>query len=78
MDYSNYYTSCTLCPHNCGVNRLSGRRGLCGETGKLRLAAAGIHFGEEPPLTRGGGSGTIFLSGCSMNCPFCQNYQISR
>ena len=60
------------------MNRLTGQRGLCGETGELRLAKAGLHFGEEPPLTGGGGSGTIFLSGCSMSCPFCQNYQISR
>jgi len=60
------------------VNRLTGQRGLCGETGELRLAKAGLHFGEEPPLTGGGGSGTIFIGGCSMNCPFCQNYQISR
>jgi len=78
MIFSDYYTSCTLCPHNCGVDRLSGKRGICGETGDLRVAVAGLHFGEEPPLTGGGGSGTIFISGCSMNCPFCQNYQISR
>lgn len=72
------YGSCTLCPHACAVNRLSGDRGICGETGELRLATAGLHFGEEPPITGGGGSGTIFIVGCSMRCPFCQNYQISR
>ena len=78
MDFQDYYSPCNLCSHNCGVNRLTGQRGLCGETGELRLAKAGLHFGEEPPLTGSGGSGTIFVSGCSMNCPFCQNYQISR
>ena len=78
MIVQDSYSSCTLCPHNCGVDRLSGKRGLCGETDELRIASAGLHFGEEPPLTGGGGSGTIFLSGCSMSCPFCQNYQISR
>lgn len=72
------YTSCTLCPHACAVNRLSGDRGICEETGELRLATAGLHFGEEPPLSGGGGSGTIFITGCSMRCPFCQNHQISR
>ncbi len=78
MSSSEPYLSCTLCPHSCAVNRLSGKRGLCGETGELRLAVAGLHFGEEPPLTGSGGSGTIFITGCSMKCPFCQNHQISR
>jgi len=42
------------------------------------LSAAEIHGGEEPPLIRGAGSGTVFLSGCIADCCFCQNYQISR
>ncbi len=45
---------------------------------KVRLASAGIHFGEEPILTGNGGSGTLFFSGCTMKCPFCQNWQISH
>jgi len=44
----------------------------------LRLAFAGIHRGEEPPITGAGGSGTIFVSGCNLGCTFCQNYQISK
>lgn len=71
-------SSCRLCPRNCGVNRLAGERGLCGEGAVLRAAMAGLHFGEEPPLRGQGGSGTIFFSGCAMKCPFCQNHQISR
>jgi putative pyruvate formate lyase activating enzyme len=55
-----------------------GAVGVCGETDRLRLAVAGLHFGEEPPLTGGGGSGTIFITGCALRCPFCQNWQISR
>ena len=57
---------------------MKGERGACGETAALRLAVAGLHFGEEPPLTGTGGSGTVFLSGCAMGCPFCQNHRISR
>jgi putative pyruvate formate lyase activating enzyme len=53
-------------------------RGFCGETAELRLAAASIHRGEEPPVTGVGGSGTIFVSGCNLGCVFCQNYQISQ
>jgi putative pyruvate formate lyase activating enzyme len=72
------YKSCWLCPRNCGVDRLAGEIGFCGETAVLRLAAALLHFGEEPPLVGKGGSGTIFVSGCNLGCAFCQNYQISQ
>jgi len=81
MDSGGYlapYKSCELCPRNCGVNRLEGAAGFCGETACLRLGAALLHFGEEPPLVGKGGSGTIFISGCNLGCVFCQNYQISR
>jgi putative pyruvate formate lyase activating enzyme len=53
-------------------------RGRCGETAVLRLAAAALHHGEEPPLIGTGGSGTIFVSGCNLGCIFCQNRQISH
>jgi putative pyruvate formate lyase activating enzyme len=73
-----HYKSCRLCPRNCGVDRLAGEIGFCGETSELRIAAAVIHKGEEPPLVGTGGSGTIFISGCNLGCAFCQNYQISQ
>jgi putative pyruvate formate lyase activating enzyme len=72
------YEKCTLCPRRCGVNREAGQRGYCGETAELRLAFAGIHRGEEPPVRGEGGSGTIFISGCNLACAFCQNFQISQ
>ena len=72
------YHNCRLCPRHCGVNREAGQIGYCGETAELRIAFAGIHLGEEPPITGTGGSGTIFISGCNLRCGFCQNYQISR
>ena len=72
------YKSCILCPRNCAVDRLSGEVGFCGETAQLRIGAAVIHKGEEPPLVGQGGSGTIFVSGCNLGCSFCQNYQISQ
>jgi putative pyruvate formate lyase activating enzyme len=71
------YKNCRLCPRVCGVDRLAGSRGFCGETSHLRLAFAGLHSGEEPPLSGSHGSGTIFVSGCNMGCGFCQNRQIS-
>jgi len=72
------YKNCLLCPRACGVDRAAGQKGYCGETSALRLGFAGIHKGEEPPITGSGGSGTIFVSGCNLLCAFCQNYQISQ
>ncbi|NLA73996.1 MAG: radical SAM protein, partial [Deltaproteobacteria bacterium] len=40
-------------------------------------AHIGPHHGEEPPVSGTLGSGTIFFSGCSLRCTYCQNYQIS-
>ena len=74
----SFYKNCLLCPRACGVDRKVGKLGYCGETSGLRLAFAGIHKGEEPPITGAGGSGTIFISGCNLGCAFCQNYQISQ
>jgi putative pyruvate formate lyase activating enzyme len=73
-----HYSSCSLCPRNCGINRLAGKAAYCGETAELKIAAATIHRGEEPPVTGIGGSGTIFVTGCTLGCKFCQNWQISQ
>ena len=71
------YETCLLCPNRCGVNRLRGEIGICGETGSVRVAWSGLHRGEEPPVTGEHGSGMIFFSGCPLHCAFCQNHQIS-
>lgn len=76
MDLSSY-TPCRLCPRQCGTDRRGGAPGVCGETADLRIASCGPHLGEEPCFTGTRGSGTIFLSGCSSHCFFCQNWQIS-
>lgn len=72
------YSSCRQCPRACGADRAAGKKGLCGENAALRAASACLHFGEEPLLTVFGGSGTIFFTGCTLRCSFCQNYQISQ
>lgn len=66
-----------LCPNACGVNRLEGEKGRCGESAKVRIAWAGLHRGEEPPITGKKGSGMIFFCGCPLHCAYCQNHQIS-
>ncbi len=70
--------SCTLCPRNCGVNRISGETGVCKTGDKARVSSFNPHFGEEPPLVGRGGSGTIFFTHCNLLCLFCQNFDISH
>ncbi len=71
------YRNCTLCPRSCGVDR-SVKQGFCREGDRLSIDSALIHRGEEPCISFRGGSGTIFFTGCSLRCPFCQNMQISQ
>lgn len=69
-------TACTLCPRACKADR-AARRGLCGGGARVRVARAALHFGEEPCISGTCGSGTVFFSGCALQCVYCQNYQIS-
>lgn len=70
--------ACDLCPHRCGVNRIKGEQGRCRSGFKPRIASANLHRGEEPPISGSKGSGTIFFSGCTLACVFCQNFPISQ
>ncbi|MCU0573506.1 MAG: radical SAM protein [Syntrophobacteraceae bacterium] len=70
--------SCELCPRRCGVDRAAGAKGACGTAGLPVLASAYLHPWEEPPLSGERGSGTLFFSGCTMRCVFCQNFPISQ
>ena len=73
------WTSCTLCPRNCHANRKNKNSltGICHEANHLRLARAALHFWEEPCISGEQGSGTIFFSGCTLRCVFCQNHSIA-
>ena len=68
---------CTLCPRRCGVDRQS-QSGFCGETDTVRIARYQKHEWEEPCISGTGGSGTVFFTGCTLKCVFCQNYEVSR
>ena len=69
---------CRLCPHECKVNRLADGRGVCRMGAEAKIASWNVHPWEEPPISGAGGSGTIFFSGCTGRCIFCQNYSISQ
>lgn len=68
---------CILCPKKCGADRTK-TSGICGGGNTVRAARSALHFGEEPCISGRCGSGTIFFSGCSLRCCFCQNHIISQ
>jgi len=72
------YRACTLCPRACGVDRTAGQRGFCGMSDRLTVARAAPHYWEEPVISGSYGSGTVFFSGCTLGCVFCQNQAISH
>lgn len=65
---------CRLCERRCKVDRLAGKTGYCG-VDKPRISNRFVHMGEEPDLIP---SYTIFFSGCTFECLFCQNWDISQ
>lgn len=69
---------CELCPHRCGANRLAGEQGVCRMGAQPKVSSWNVHRWEEPPISGTRGSGTIFFSGCTGRCLFCQNYPISQ
>jgi putative pyruvate formate lyase activating enzyme len=66
---------CSLCEHNCRINRLEGSKGYCRCGTKIIVSTAFEHLGEDPELVS---SGTIFTCGCTMKCIHCQNWSISQ
>lgn len=70
-------TRCTLCPRRCGGDRTQ-TKGRCRMPDRPVVARAALHHWEEPPLSGTRGAGTVFFSGCSLGCVFCQNDSISQ
>lgn len=68
---------CRLCPRKCGADRTKSA-GYCGAGDKVTAAKAALHQWEEPCISYKNGAGTVFFSGCSLHCCFCQNNQISN
>ncbi len=76
--FSARFSPCALCPRRCGARRGQDRPGACHAGREVKVAAHNLHFGEEPAISGQRGSGTIFFSGCTLACVFCQNYPISQ
>ena len=70
--------NCTVCPKDCGNNRLRDEIAAC-YSGRLPIVSSyTAHFGEEPVLSGDKGAGNIFFGNCNLRCVYCQNYQISQ
>ena len=69
-NFDNDLRECVLCEHRCGVDRLSGKLGVCRMAGPL-VASRTLH--PAPPE-----SFTIFVAGCNFKCLGCQNWTISQ
>lgn len=74
----NMLNECKLCHRNCKVNRNDNKLGFCNASNKIIVARAALHLWEEPPISEGSGSGTVFFSHCNFKCVFCQNHDISQ
>ncbi|MFX0183298.1 MAG: radical SAM protein [Candidatus Hodarchaeota archaeon] len=66
---------CCFCERRCQKNRAAGELGICKVDDEAIVSSAFLHMGEESVLVP---SGTIFFSGCTFKCVFCQNYTISQ
>ena len=82
MEKEEYFTKlkkCRLCPRLCGVDRLSGQKGVCGAAGThAEISRAALHQWEEPCISGSRGSGTVFFNHCNLKCVYCQNRTISQ
>jgi putative pyruvate formate lyase activating enzyme len=70
--------ACTVCPRDCGNDRLAGVLASCASGENPVVSAYTPHFGEEPGLSGTKGAGNIFFGNCNLRCVYCQNYQISQ
>jgi len=76
--FKGAFSPCRFCPRQCAAERENGRPGACQAVREAKVASHNLHFGEEPPISGSMGSGTVFFSGCTLKCLFCQNYPISQ
>jgi putative pyruvate formate lyase activating enzyme len=72
------FSPCRLCPRQCKTIRQENNPGICQAGRDVKIASYNLHQGEEPPISGTKGSGTLFFSGCTLKCKFCQNYPISH
>ena len=84
----NSAVTCEVCPHHCSIPE--GRTGKCRARGTRDGKNVPLNYGivssialdpiEKKPLRRfypGSSILSVGSFGCNLNCPFCQNWEIS-
>ncbi|MDQ2978778.1 MAG: radical SAM protein [Acidobacteriota bacterium] len=71
-------SACTVCPRDCGNDRLAGVLASCASGAHPVVSSYTPHFGEEPGLSGTKGAGNVFFGNCNLRCVYCQNWQISQ
>lgn len=67
-------SKCRMCARRCDADRAGGAPGACGVPAESRYDTEFLHLGEEPELVP---SHTIFFTGCTLRCRYCQNFEIA-
>jgi len=68
-------SECTICENRCRIDRTSGKRGKCRVGESSYYASEFLHLGEEAELVP---SHTVFFTGCTFSCIYCQNWDIAH
>lgn len=69
---------CSMCPRECGVDRIHKNGGFCRVPDMPVVSRAALHFWEEDCISGENGSGTVFFAGCNLQCVYCQNKEIAE
>ncbi len=85
---SGITATCTVCPHRCRI--AEGKTGRCRARGTRAGKVTALNYGvvtsialdpiEKKPFARffpGSRILSVGSYGCNLNCPFCQNWEIS-
>lgn len=87
-DSAEGFAVCPVCPHHCRI--AEGKSGRCRGRGTKNGKVVPLNYGrvtslaldpiEKKPLRKffpGSGILSVGSYGCNLNCPFCQNWEIS-
>jgi putative pyruvate formate lyase activating enzyme len=70
---------CKLCPRLCNKSRIDESSvGYCKMTNTIFVSKIAPHFWEEPVISGENGTAAVFFTGCSLDCIYCQNSEISQ
>lgn len=70
---------CNLCPRKCNAIRDEHKgSGFCRMPSDAYVSRIALHFWEEPVVSGKQGTAAVFFTGCTLNCIYCQNREISQ